>query len=224
MYIIGYFDDLLGFQILVPCARITNEIKGGGGIIIKTRDIDIRTSLHILLRKEHQSDCDTLILDELGLCQGDARIDVAVVNGAINGYEIKSESDTLERLPKQCDTYNRVFDKVTILTAARFIDDIQDIIPEWWGITKAERENDGMVHFFSYRLPQQNPSVDPLAIAQLLWRDEALSLLKERGLQKGLLSKPRQVLWSALAEFLELSDLQAEVRKKLKARPRWRVH
>lgn len=191
---------------------------------MKTRDIDIRASLHSVLRKEHKHDPDILILDELGLCQGDARIDVAVVNGAINGYEIKSESDTLERLPRQTDTYNRVFDTVTILTASRFIEGIEDIIPEWWGITKAEMESDGVVHFFPYRPPQQNPSIDPFALAQFLWREEALSILKERGLHKGLLSKSRQVLWNALAEQLELKDLQDEVRKKLKARSRWRVH
>ncbi|WP_053373455.1 sce7726 family protein [Paenibacillus sp. FJAT-27812] len=191
---------------------------------MKTRDIDIRASLHSVLRKEHKNEPDTLILDELGLCQGDARIDVAVVNGAINGYEIKSESDTLERLPRQTDAYNRVFDTVTILTASRFIEGIEDIIPEWWGITKAEMDADGIVHFFPYRMPHQNPSIDPIALAQLLWREEALSVLKERGLHKGLLSKPRQVLWSALAEQLELSDLQDEVRKRLKARSRWRVH
>lgn len=191
---------------------------------MKTRDIDIRASLHSVLRKEHKNEPDTLILDELGLCQGDARIDVAVVNGAINGYEIKSESDTLERLPRQTDAYNRVFDTVTILTASRFIEGIEDIIPEWWGITKAEMDADGIVHFFPYRTPHQNPSIDPIALAQLLWREEALSVLKERGLHKGLLSKPRQVLWSALAEQLELRDLQDEVRKRLKARSRWRVH
>ncbi len=190
---------------------------------MKTRDIDIRTSLHYILRKEHENDLDTLILDELALCQGDARIDVAVVNGAINGYEIKSESDTLERLPKQCEAYNRVFDTVTILTASRFIDGLEDIIPDWWGVTRAEMEEDGTVHFFPYRQPQQNPNIDPLALAQLLWRDEVIAILKERGLHKGLLSKPRHVLWNVLAQNLELRDLQDEVRKTLKARSNWRV-
>jgi hypothetical protein len=192
-------------------------------MLMRTRDIDIRISLHSVLRKEHEYEKDTLILDELGLCQGDARIDVAVVNGAINGYEIKSESDTLERLPKQCEAYNRVFDTVTILTASRFIEGIEDIIPQWWGITRAEMEEDGTVHFFSHRSPQKNMNIDPFALAQLLWRDEALIILKERDLHKGLLSKPRPILWKALAQNLELHDLQDEVRKNLKARSKWKV-
>jgi len=193
-------------------------------MLMKTRDIDIRTSLHYMLQKEHENESDTIILDELGLCQGDARIDVAVVNGAINGYEIKSESDTLERLPRQREAYNRVFDTVTVLTASRFIEGLEDIIPEWWGVTRAEMKDDGKVEFLTYRQPQQNPNIDPLALAQLLWRDEAITILKERGLHKGLLSKPRQILWNALAQNLELRDLQDAVRKTLKARKRWRDH
>ncbi|MHA0858228.1 sce7726 family protein [Paenibacillus sp. CMAA1364] len=190
---------------------------------MKTKDIDIRTSLHHMLNKEHEFELDTLIVDELALCQGDARIDVAVVNGAISGYEIKSESDTLIRLPAQCEFYNKVFDSVTILTASKFIDGIMDIIPDWWGITQAEKEEDGVVHLFGLREPQQNLNVDAFSVSQLLWRDEAISILKEKGLQRGLLSKPRQVLWEALANELPLIELQYEVRKSLKARSGWRV-
>lgn len=191
---------------------------------MKTRDIDIRASLHHMLNKEHENEPDTLILDELALCQGDARIDVAVVNGAINGYEIKSESDTLARLPMQTEFYNKVFDKITILSASKYLEGIKDIVPEWWGIVQAEKEDDGVVHFFVHREPQQNQNIDAYAVAQLLWREEAISILKERGLQKGFLSKPRTVLWNALADKLPINDLQDEVRKKLKARSNWRVH
>ncbi|KGE17554.1 sce7726 family protein [Paenibacillus wynnii] len=192
---------------------------------MKTKDIDIRTSLHRRLKAEHATEiADTLILDELALCQGDARIDVAVVNGAINGYEIKSESDTLGRLPRQCEAYSKVFDTVTVLTASKYVEGIINLVPDWWGLTRAEMEEDGVVHFFSIREPQKNPCIDSLALAQLLWRDEAIIILKERGLQKGLLSKPRKVLWEALAENLSLVDLQYEVRKTLKSRTNWRVH
>ncbi|GIO40086.1 hypothetical protein J41TS12_49470 [Paenibacillus antibioticophila] len=191
---------------------------------MKTRDIDIRRSLHYSLQIEHMNEPNTLILDELPICQGDARIDVAVVNGAINGYEIKSESDTLDRLPRQCELYNKIFDSVTILTANKFIEGIKEIIPEWWGITRAEKDEEGLIQFFVIREPQQNSEIDALSLAQLLWRDEAISILKERGLHKGLLSKPRNILWNALAEELSLGDLQSEVRKKFKERSQWRVH
>lgn len=191
--------------------------------MLKTKDIDIRQSLHSVLHDIHKNEPDTLILDELALCQGEARIDVAVVNGAINGYEIKSESDTLERLPRQSDYYNKIFDSVTILTASKYVDGIIDIIPSWWGITRAEKEEDGMLHFFSIRSPGQNPDIDAYSLVQLLWREEVLNILKEKGLQKGVLSKPRNILWEVLSQNLPLEDIQYEVRRCLKGRKKWRL-
>lgn len=191
---------------------------------MKTRDIDIRNILHYQLKKDHNNEPDTLILDELVICQGDSRIDVAVINGSINGYEIKSESDTLERLPRQAELYNKVFDTVTILTASRYIEEVSDIIPNWWGIVKAEMDIDGQVELFTIREPRKNKDIEPLALAQLLWKDEAIEILKGKGLHKGLLSKPRGVLWQVLADKLPLSELQDAVREKLKSRETWRVH
>ncbi|MFD1992332.1 sce7726 family protein [Paenibacillus nicotianae] len=191
---------------------------------MKTRDIDIRTSLHFMLNQEHNNEPDTLILDELSVCQGDARIDVAVVNGEISGYEIKSESDTLVRLPLQTEYYNKVFDKVTILSAAKYLEDIKDIVPDWWGIIQAEKDDEGIIHFFTIRHPKKNNDIEAYALAQLLWRDEAINILKERGLQKGLLSKPRPVLWDALAKKIPITELQEEIRIRLKARSNWKAH
>lgn len=98
---------------------------------MKTRDIDIRNVLHRELDQDFAHDLNTLILDELGLCQGEARVDVAVINGSIHGYKIKSERDTLERLPNQVDIYNKVLDTVTVITASRHIDGVLDVTPQW---------------------------------------------------------------------------------------------
>ncbi|MEK3875183.1 sce7726 family protein [Paenibacillus sp. FSL M7-0420] len=190
---------------------------------MKTRDIDIRTHLHTLLKYEH-SDPDTIVLDELGLCQGEARIDVAVINGSMNGYEIKSESDTLERLPKQSEIYSKVFDTVTIVTASKFVDGIDDIIPKWWGIKIAELDCDGGMMLFDIRKARKNRKIDAYSLAQLLWRDEAIDLLKKKGLQKGYLSKPREILWRVLSENIPTIELKDEVRAILKSRENWRVH
>lgn len=190
---------------------------------MKTRDIDIRMSLHNILNKEHAHNPDTLIIDEFVVSQGEARIDVAVINGTLNGYEIKSESDNLERLPKQSIHYSKIFDTVTILTVSKFIDDIVEIIPEWWGIVRVVKEEDGKVHFFSIREAKKNPQIDPFALVQLLWRDEALSILKKKGLQQGFLSKPRRVIWEAIVNNISLPELKEQVQLCLKSRDNWRV-
>ncbi|MFF2885571.1 sce7726 family protein [Paenibacillus sp. NPDC057967] len=191
---------------------------------MKTRDIDIRSVLMTKLSREHSNEEDVLILDELGVCQGEARIDVAVINGAMNGYEIKSESDTLERLPRQTEAYNRVFDTVTLVVSEKYIEDVREKIPPWWGILRVKANARGNIILYRERRANKNKMIDPYAIAQLLWRDEAIELLKKRGLHKGLMSKPREYIWKALAENVPKKELQYEVRCVLKSRKSWRVH
>lgn len=183
------------------------------------RDADIRLALVRALVECH--DDRTLIVDEMALCEGDARIDVAVVNGALNGYEIKSERDTLCRLPSQCEAYGRAFDTLTIVLSGSHVDAVMKVVPEWWGILEAY-EDAGEVRLRVLRDARSNPSVEAEAVAQLLWRDEVLDELRSRGLDKGLSGKSRRVLWQRLAAALPLSELGLIVRERLKARTRWR--
>src|SRR5215211_7159088 len=108
------------------------------------RDIDIRATLWRELRCAHRHEPDTIVLDELGLCQGSARVDVAVVNGFITGYEIKSERDTLARLPAQQEIYSKALDSVTIIVGASHAEKVVELIPSWWGITEAVLEGGGV--------------------------------------------------------------------------------
>jgi hypothetical protein len=187
------------------------------------RDRDIRRCLRAQLEAEHSGDDDTLILDELGLLQGAARVDMAVVNGTIAAWEIKSERDTLRRLAVQIDAYCKVFDYVTLVAAPAHVTKIKSDLPAWWGISLAVLDEKGEVAIKTQRAPKRNPRIDAKAVAKLLWRNEALAALETRGLDIGLRSKPRRALWSALAEHLSATELAAEVRTALKARQDWRV-
>ena len=55
----------------------------------------------------------------MGVWSGTVRIDVAVLNGEMCGYEIKSDRDTLERLPFQIEIYSKEFDKLTLVVGRR---------------------------------------------------------------------------------------------------------
>jgi hypothetical protein len=184
------------------------------------RDRDIRTHLRNELRS-HYDLADTLLIDELGLCQGNARIDIAVVNGTLSGYEIKSEADTLYRLPNQVMVYSRILDYVTIVVSRPHLKKIADVVPEWWGITEAASEK-GQLAFDQVRPADSHPSVDSFSLVQLLWRDEVLAILTDLGFTKGLSGK-REVLWKKLVEAQTLDDLKARVRQTLKLREGWRV-
>src|SRR5258708_2969717 len=99
------------------------------------REQDIRSALHFDIRRLPCHDEETLVIDQLVLCEGDARIDIAVVNGTLSGYEIKSSADTLQRLPNQVAVYGRLFDQITLVSSESHIEKAQCIIPPWWGIT-----------------------------------------------------------------------------------------
>ncbi len=63
------------------------------------RDRDVRQALRRKVLRDHIGDSSTLVLDELGLRHGTCRVDIAVVNSLLHGYEIKSDADNLARLP-----------------------------------------------------------------------------------------------------------------------------
>ena len=184
------------------------------------RDLDIRRSLHSKLVVEHTD--DTRIIHELGLSQGQARIDIAVVNSALTGYEIKSESDTLVRLPQQQHIYCSVFDHVTIVVGGNHTAAVERQVPEWWGISCASLAVDGCVEIHQRRPPGENPHIDPFIVAQLLWRDDALDVLADIGADTGLRRKPRREIWRRLTEVLDADELRAVVRQRLKDRSGWR--
>ena len=188
------------------------------------RDADIRRVLRQQLDKTFKADDTTMIIEELGLCRGRVRVDIAVVNGVLMGYEIKSDQDTLTRLSAQAATYNRIFEIMTVVVAERHLRATEALIPDWWGMQVATSHGSSSPITIDYvRSESTNPGVDPGLLVQLLWRDEVLDLLEQVNASKSLRSKPRRVLWEALARTVPLPQLQDMVRRCLRTRCRWRV-
>jgi hypothetical protein len=181
----------------------------------RANDPDVRALLREYLEDVHKR-TDTRVLEELGLCQGDVRVDVAAVNGELSGYEIKSPSDTLARFPNQCRIYSKVVDRAWLVAPAKTLAAAR--VPEWWGqIAIFELENRLALRVI--KDANLNPSPDALSIAKLLWRDEALECLRNAGRARGVMTKSRKVIWKRLIECVALDDLRAAVRAALKRRP-----
>lgn len=186
------------------------------------KDFQIRDALKRKVLNKYAKDPDTLIVDELGLMHGATRIDIAVVNNILHGFEIKSDRDKITRLPKQMKMYNSVFDRVTLVVGFRHVRKAFDIIPDWWGVKFVKMGKRGAIYFSEFRKPLNNPSPDSLSIAKLLWREEALFLLDEIGKADGLRSKPRVFIYKKLAQETDLEFLRAKVRQQLRSRTNWR--
>ena len=187
-----------------------------------TNDIIIREAL-ITRLGERYSRSKYRIIPELGVQHGAARIDVAVVNGILHGFEIKSDKDTLSRLLDQRDYYNHVFDQMTLVVGKTHLYAAIKLVPDWWGLDLAKKTDDGSVIFQTIREPQDNLFQDGVSIARLLWRQEALALLEQAGEAKGVRSKSRAVIYEKLAHIYELEALKSCVRNILQtSRANWR--
>ena len=185
-----------------------------------TRDCDIRLALHRELVREHGDDPDTIVRHEVGICAGKRRIDVALINGELAGFEIKSDRDILARLAGQAKAYGSVLDRAILVTTERHLDGALAMLPSWWGITVAYADQDSIL-LRPFRNAGLNNEYDAFSLAQLLWREEALDELRRRGMGRGLSSKARHYVWTALADAVLINDLRSIVRNRLKARQEW---
>src|SRR6266545_1019727 len=92
-------------------------------------DLEIRSLLRSTLFQRHAAQSNTVIIEELGVCRGQARIDLSVINGSLHGYEIKSDRDSLQRLRNQAELYGKVVDRATLVLGSRHLPEACSILP-----------------------------------------------------------------------------------------------
>jgi hypothetical protein len=192
--------------------------------MVATRDIDIRAALRKTELADFYRDGTSRVVEEFGIDNGITRIDIAVVNGVFHGYEIKSDADTLDRLPTQAASYNRVFDFIWIVAGEKHLEAIGKAVPAFWGICLAAKGNElDKVKISRVRIATMNESSDPLFIAKLLWKAEAIDLLSRYEKARGLERKPRAMIYKLIASIVPKSDLSDYVRSTIKMRESWRA-
>lgn len=187
------------------------------------RELDVRRSLRQRLAEAYRQEPETRILDELQVCSGQRRVDVAVVNGELAGYEIKSDVDKLLRLAGQSAIYAQVFDRMWLVVGQQHREEAMAAVPDWWGVQLAEPVGDRVTLTQLRAADRNRDEQDPVTIARLLWRDEALALLDEFAVGDGKLRRgSKRHMHTALADALDLETLKARVRQTLQARQGWR--
>lgn len=190
---------------------------------MKLYDSDIRKLLLLKLSsfREFSSDDTTKVIHEMDVCFGTSRVDVAVINGKIHGYEIKSDQDNLDRLPSQIESYNKIFDTMTLVTGKSHVDKAIQIIPEWWGLYYVSGDNRPVLK--RKRQQKQNPRIDIFQLTQLLWKDELIALLELEDIKKGIKSKNRFALGELAVNCIKETTIKTYVKETLKSREYWRA-
>jgi len=184
------------------------------------RDIDIRPILKSSILKKYYNDTTSKVVEEMKLPVAGARIDMAVINGHFHGFEIKSASDTLQRLPKQLIAYSHVFDYLTIITEGKYYDKILEIIPKWVGVSICV-ENDNGQNVRVIQKAKLNKNKKGFYLAKLLWHEELVSILTQLNIP--FKKKDRNwLLCEALANNISINKLSYIVREQLKVRRDWK--
>jgi hypothetical protein len=184
--------------------------------IVPLRDSCIRVPLGQWLIAEHSDQADTKVFQEVKIPRPSARADVVVVNGEFCGFEIKSDVDSLRRLPKQAVAFSAVFDRVCIVTTPTHLKTARKSIPKWWGIIVPSFSSGQ--RFTSLRKPRKNPNIDTVALLHMLLRRELINIVNSKSLAHDLVKLKRPELIAALHKQLPAQEIKNEVRRLFKLR------
>lgn len=189
------------------------------------RDIDIRQHLHENTLAQRFKPSDTRIINEMGILWGEARIDIAVINCALHAFEIKSEVDTLNRLEKQYSEYRKVFDYLNIVIHESKLNTLNKNYRKTiqnWGIYVVHGDKTNLKIDLKEKAVKNN-NTDILSVCHLLWKNEAIELLKSIQITKGISSMDKRTLYNTLIQHYKKEELTEKIRGTLKKRASWKV-
>ncbi|RAZ31301.1 sce7726 family protein [Microbacterium sp. SMR1] len=165
----------------------------------------------ILLGQHSLRTASMLSEARVGICKAD----VVVLNGTATAYEIKSERDSLARLPNQVAAYGEVFAAVNVVTSPSHVAHVLRLAPEWVGVIALSEK---------FTLQVERPAVvdaarvDPIAALDFIRVDEAHQIL--RALDFVPPNVPNTQMRGALREMfrcLNPEDVHAQMVTTLKA-------
>lgn len=181
------------------------------------RDV-VKSGLPALVRRRSRA----LVVEEMEVCLGRARVDLAVIADHLIGIEIKGPKDDVSRLPGQARAYSKCFDRVVLVVHESLAAKAMPLVPGWWGLVVA-LQKDGDFSYEFERRPRPNPDLDMDSLLSLLWRDEVAAVLVE------LLGEPpspkasKKKIREELLSRFELSQLHGATLNKLRDRSNWRA-
>lgn len=188
-------------------------MRANDPVPVKLRDSDIRVQLNLWLATKFAYDSTTVIYSELTIPRPSSRIDIAVANGALAGFEIKSDVDSLARLPRQISGFTKVFEYLTLVTTMTHLEKSRALLPDCWGILVMDGSRIKTV-----KRPKLNKGVSGENALYLLTREELFDITKSYD----IISPKRSVKRSLINDILDrvpLNGIMQSVRESLKSRP-----
>lgn len=107
-------------MIMIHCFRLRRRLFGLGMRVAS--EVEIKAMILNRLLREGKIDSLSLVFNEMSLARKARRVDLGYLSAQeMVAIEVKSEKDTLARLPGQLEVYLRYFDRVILVVASKFV-------------------------------------------------------------------------------------------------------
>ena len=138
-----------------------------------------------------------------------SRADVlAITEGAVLGFEIKSDNDTYARLKTQIKDYESFCDRCYVVVGESHIH-VAEYVPEYWGIIVVNEEN-----VIVDRDASPCPKFKINNQLDILWRNELLNIQLKEGIPK-LMNKRRREIYKRLIDTAGEPVIKADICEQL---------
>jgi len=160
---------------------------------------DIRIILFKFLKEEYK---DIYIMEEKEIYK--SIVDIFCIKGNnLLGLEIKSDTDSLKRLPRQVKNYDKIFDFNIVVITEKWVEKVKDILPKHWGIFLIKEDSCEII-----KSPLVNPNRDEYKLSWLLWKPECRELLKRNNLLRGFSYKAKKYLNKRIASKIKIDNIK----------------
>lgn len=184
------------------------------------RDTDVRQALVATVAHRVGTQPHVLVPEVEVRWSVPARMDALLVADRISGFEIKSDADSLTRLPRQIEAYGAVVERAVLVVGDRHLAAGTATVPHWWTIWGA-RWRDGQVVIREVRRGRLNPDLNPLAVTSFMSRADLSEALRARGFTR-LSTYSADELRQLLASNISLRETVRLARTAMLGNALWR--
>ncbi|MDO3208823.1 sce7726 family protein [Mycobacteroides abscessus subsp. massiliense] len=184
------------------------------------RDTDLRGALTDTIARRYRGREHLLAPEVEILCGIPGRIDALLIADKICGFEIKSDVDSLRRLPRQLQAYEPVLERAILIVGDRHLEAGGALLPPWWGIWRAHRRGDRVV-LDVQRPARPNPEFYTYGVTRFIDRQAITLHMRTLG-RSGYSKYGVDELRSQLVKIHTRGEILALARWVMRARGDWR--
>ncbi|EPZ0267921.1 ABC transporter [Serratia marcescens] len=178
------------------------------------REQDVKIAFIGWLYKKGLLD-DATIINEMVVANWSRRADLAVANGHLQAFEIKSDFDSLKRLDGQLEIFTSRFEKVTVVCAPKFTYEVKKKVTPEVGVIEYLHDSKG-VRFKIVQRGRTSPIANKKIYISFLLKKELQSLLVESNIK--YFSESGRGVLEKIAENISLSKIRLFVLNAIKKR------